>query len=143
MKLHETRQIDRPLNEVFAFTADFANTEKWDPGVVSARQIGSGPVGVGTKYEVETKFGSTRIPMDYEILEYETDKRVVLEGEGKDIHALDEIFFEARDGGTFVDYTATLTFDNWIKYVSPLVAPIMRRMIGKKALDGLVETLES
>lgn len=143
MKLHETRQIDRPLNEVFAFTADFANTEKWDPGVVSARQVGSGPVGVGTKYEVETKFGSSRIPMLYEITEYETDRRVVLEGQGAKIHALDEIDFESRGNGTFVDYTATLTFSNWIKYVSPLMAPIMRRVVGKKALDGLVETLEA
>lgn len=142
MRLHETRQIDRPLEQVFAFTADFANTEEWDPGVESARQIGSDPVGVGTTYQVVSKFGSTRIPMEYRIEEYEPNARVVLTGRGETVAAVDTIEFEPRDGGTFVDYTAELTFDNWIRHVDGLLQPLMSRLVGKPALDGLVETLE-
>lgn len=142
MKLHETRQIERPLNEVFAFTADFANTEKWDPGVKSARKVGSGPVGVGTRYDVVASFGSSSIPMQYEITDFETDQLVRLVGHGASVHAVDEIRFEARDGGTFVDYTADLSFDNWFRFVSPLLAPVMSRTVGKRALDGLVASLE-
>jgi dehydrogenase/reductase SDR family member 12 len=142
MRLHETRQIERPVEEVFAFTADFANTEEWDPGVESARQIGSGPVGAGTTYEVVTKFGSSRIPMEYRIEEYEPNSRVVLEGRGETVSAVDTIEFEPRDGGTFVDYTADLTFANWIRHIDPLLKPLMSRLVGRRALDGLVATLE-
>lgn len=141
MRLHETRQIDLNVEEVFDYVADFANTEQWDPGIKSARQIGEGRIGVGTKYDVVSEFGSSEIPMVYEILEYEPHSRVVLTGEGDSVEAVDTIIFEASDGGTLVDYTADLTFKNWIKYVDPLLAPAMRRLVGKKALDGLVETI--
>lgn len=143
MKLHEIRHIDLPVEEVFNYVADFANTEQWDPGIKSARQVGQDSVGVGTKYDVVSEFGSTEIPMVYEILEYEPHSRVVLTGQGDSVGAVDTIIFEAADGGTRVDYTADLTFKNWIKYVDPLLAPVMRRLVGKKALDGLVETLSS
>lgn len=141
MKLHEMRQIDLPLEEVFGYVADFANSQEWDPGVKSARQRGDGAVGVGTRFDVVTEFGSSEIPMVYEIVEHEPPHRVVLEGDGTTVSALDTILLEARDGGTLVDYTADLDFKNWIKYVDPLLAPLMRRMVGEKALDGLVRTL--
>lgn len=141
MRLHETRTIDRPLPEVFAFTADFANAEKWDPGVSSSRRVGEGPAGTGSKYDLMVSFGTSEIPMTYEITEWEQDARVVLVGRGDSIEAVDVIEFEARDGGTFVDYTADLTFTNWIRFVAPLMTPLLKQ-VGEKALDGLVETLE-
>jgi carbon monoxide dehydrogenase subunit G len=141
MRLHEKRRIERPLEEVFTYVADFANTEEWDPGVTSARRIGNGPIGVGAKYDVVSEFGSNEIPMVYETLEYEPHRRVVLLGEGDSISAVDTIEFESGDGGTVVDYTADLTFKNWFRFLEPVLTPLMRRMVGKKALDGLVETL--
>lgn len=141
MRLHETRQIDRPLAEVFAFTADFANSEKWDPGVASSRRVGDGPAGAGSKYDLMVSFGSSEVPMTYEITTWEQDSRVVLEGRGETLEAVDEIKFASKDGGTFVDYTADLSFTNWIRFVVPLMSPLLKR-VGRRALDGLVETLE-
>jgi len=141
MKLHEIRHIDRPLGEVFAFTADFSNAERWDPGVASSKPIEAGGPGVGSRYEVMVLFGSREIPMTYEITELERDSRVVLEGRGATITAVDDIRFEEKDGGTLVDYTADLRFTNWMRFITPLLAPALSR-VGEKALDGLVETLE-
>lgn len=141
MRLHETRQIDRPLEEVFAFTADFANAEVWDPGVASSRRIDDGPPGVGARYDVLVAFGPREIPMTYEITDWEQDSLVVLHGRGDTIEAFDEIRFGARDGGTLVDYTADITFTNWIRFVAPLMSPVLRG-VGEKALDGLVRALE-
>ena len=141
MRLHEIRHIDRPLDEVFAFTADFSNANEWDPGVASSRSIDGGAPGVGSKYEVMVSFGSREIPMTYEITEWEDNSRVVLVGKGDSLEAVDVIEFEARDGGTVVDYTADLTFTNWMRFVTPLMGPVLRG-VGEKALNGLVETLE-
>jgi carbon monoxide dehydrogenase subunit G len=138
MKLHETRHIARPVPEVFRFTADFANIENWDPGVKSSEKIGDGPVGLGTRYDLVTLVGSSEVPMVYEITAFEPDRRVVLVGTGKTFGAVDEIVFESEDGGTFVDYTADLTFDGWLRFLAPVMAPFMRR-VGRRALDGLVD----
>lgn len=142
MRLHETRHIRIPLEEVFAFTADFANAEKWDPGVASSRRVDEGPPGVGAEYEVMVSFGSREIPMTYRITEWEQDRRVVLRGEGESLEAVDEIVFTEQDGGTEVDYTADLTFKNWMRFIAPLASPVLSKVVGERALDGLVETLE-
>lgn len=141
MKLHETRIIDRPVSEVFAFTADFANAEIWDPGVTSSLRIDDGPPGVGSRYNLLVTFGSREFPMEYEIIEWDQDARVVLVGRGDALTALDEIRFEPRDGGTLVDYTAELTFTNWFRFAAPLLSPALKG-IGVKALDGLVDALK-
>lgn len=141
MRLHETRQIQRPLAEVFEFTANFANAERWDPGVVSSEMVGDGPPGLGSRYDLMVRFGSRTIPMTYEITEWDQDSLVVLVGRGESLEAVDEISFEDSDGETVVDYTADLTFTNWMRFVVLLMAPALRR-VGEKALDGLVEALE-
>jgi dehydrogenase/reductase SDR family member 12 len=141
MRLHEIRHIDRPIEEVFAFTADFANAEKWDPGVASSRRIDDGPPGAGARYQLMVAFGSSEIPMVYEITEWDQDERVVLFGKGDTLEAVDEIRFQSSDGGTRVDYTAELTFTNWFRFIVPLMSPALRR-VGEKALDGLVAALE-
>lgn len=141
MRLHERRKIARPVEEVFAFTADFANAEKWDPGVAYSRRVGSGEPGVGAEFDLMVSFGSREFPMTYEITAWENGSRVVLEGIGENIRAVDEIRFEARDGGTVVDYTAVLTFANWMRFLIPLIAPLLNR-VGERALDGLVDALQ-
>lgn len=141
MKLHEIRHIERPLPEVFAFTADFSNAERWDPGVASSKVVAETDAGVGSRYELMVLFGSREIPMAYEITSWEQDSRVVLEGRGATITAVDDIRFEAKDAGTLVDYAADLRLTNWMRFITPLLAPAISR-VGEKALDGLVETLE-
>jgi hypothetical protein len=142
MRLHETRTVDRELDYVFAFTSDFANADIWDPGVESSEQVGEGPARVGTEYRLVVRFGSRRIPMTYVITAMEKNTRGVLLGKGPTVTAIDVISFESSGNTTIIDYTADLTFDNWIRFVEPLVAPFLRRFVGRKALDGLVTALE-
>lgn len=139
-RLTEQRWVLRPQREAFAYTADFTNIESWDPGVISSRKVTDGPVGVGTRYELEVKFGSGTVPMTYEITVYEPDERVVLVGTGDKIHAVDEIRFATHDNMTVIDYTADLTFTNYFRYLGPLLKRALRK-VGEKALDGLVEAL--
>lgn len=140
MRLHEVRHVQRPLGEVFAYTADFSHSAEWDPGVASSRRVGDGPVGEGARFELEVELGSGTTPMTYEITEYEPDSRVVLVGRGEKVDAVDEIRFERQEGTTVIYYTADLTFHNYLKYLGPLVAPLVHR-VGTRAMDGLAEAL--
>lgn len=132
--------VDRPREEVFEYTADFANIEHWDPGVASSRRLDEGPVGMGSRYELMVRFGMSTIPMLYEITEYLPNERVVLVGRGETIEAVDEIRFEAHDSQTSIDYTADLTFHNYLRYIAPLLSPVFKK-VGERAVDGLVEAL--
>ncbi len=141
MRLHEKRQIGLPVEEVFNYVSDFANTQHWDPGVSAARRLDEGPVGVGATFDVVASFGSSKVPMIYEVTEFEPNRRLVLVGTSKTVDAVDEILFEPTEQGTLVDYTADLTFNNWLRFIAPAMSPLMNR-VGEKALDGLVDTLD-
>ncbi len=140
MRLKERRTVERPRSEVFEYTADFSNIENWDPGVASSRMLGEGPVGKGSRFELDVRFGTSTIPMVYEIDVFEPDERVVLIGKGDTLEAVDDIRFWDENGRTVIDYTADLTFLNWVKFVVPLISPMLRR-VGTRALDGLVSAL--
>ena len=140
MRLIEQRWVARPQRDVFEYTADFSNIEQWDPGVLSSRKVTPGPVGVGTEFDLDVKFGSSTSPMRYRITDYQPDSRVVLIGEGKQLRAVDEILFEAQGGGTRIDYTADLQFRGFMKLVAPFLSKALEK-VGQKALDGLEAVL--
>ncbi len=140
--LQETRVINQPLDEVFAYAADFTNSAEWDPGVDSAKAVEPGPVRVGSIYILEGSFGPSTLPMQYEVVEYEPPRRVVLTGRGEKFDALDSMeFTSSSEGSTQVSYTAEITLFGPLRFLGPLMNWPLERM-GKKALDGLVETLE-
>ncbi len=140
-RLIEQRWVARPQDEAFAYTADFSNIQDWDPGVVSSRKITSGPVGVGTRFDLEVKFGSGITQMIYEIAVYEPYRRVVLVGSGEKLHATDEIRFASHDKMTVIDYTADLSFRNFYRFLGPLLRARLDK-VGRAALDGLAKSLD-
>jgi dehydrogenase/reductase SDR family member 12 len=141
MRLQEQRRVNRPRQETFDYAADFSNIEEWDPGVISSKMVGDGPVKVGTKFDLEVKFGSAVVPMTYEVNLLEPGERVVLIGKGDKLDAIDEISFSEDGEMTVIDYKADIIFHNFFRYLGPLIAPAMRK-VGKRALDGLVAALD-
>ena len=142
-RLHETVETALPLGETFAFLADFANSQVWDPGTVSARRRGSGVVQVGARYELVVKVGRGTAPMTYEVVTLEPDRRVVLVGEGRQVHARDDIRFEGLPtGGSRVDYTADLTLKGWMRLLTPFLGGTFRK-IGSDARDGMQRALDA
>jgi carbon monoxide dehydrogenase subunit G len=140
--LEEVRTISRPLDEVFAYTADFSHSAEWDPGVESSEQVGAGSVQVGTRYRLVGNFGPTTIPMDYEVLEYDPPNKVMLFGKGTAFDSRDTLTFDAAsDSSATVNYQADITIYNFLRFLGPLMNRPLRRM-GEEALDGLVATLE-
>ena len=69
--LHETIETALPLDEAFAFVADFANASRWDPGVATSERIDAGPVGVGARYRLGVRMRGRVVPMEYRITAFE------------------------------------------------------------------------
>jgi carbon monoxide dehydrogenase subunit G len=130
-----------PLEQAFTFVADFANAEHWDPGVATSVRTNPGPVGVGARYRLGVRMGGRIVPMNYEVTAYDAPRRVVLEGTGRGVHAIDEIRFAIADQGTQVDYTADIRLVGLLRLVAPLAGGAMAR-IGRDARLGMERALE-
>lgn len=140
--LREQLQTDLPIEDAFAFIADFANASRWDPGVASAERVdGGGPTQVGTRYQLGIRMGGGVAPMEYRIVELEPSRRVVLSGRGSGVLAVDDIRFETRDDRTHVDYVADIRLTGLRRLVAPFAGGTFAR-IARSARDGMQRTLD-
>jgi len=140
-RLHETIETPLPLDEAFAFVADFANAQHWDPGVATSVRIDPGPVGLGARYRLGVRMRGKVAPMEYRITTYEAPRRVILTGEGSNVSAVDEIRFEPTATGTHIDYTADIHLQGWMRLVEPFAGGSFEK-IAKDALGGMQKTLD-
>jgi dehydrogenase/reductase SDR family protein 12 len=139
--LIEVTEVARPLKEAFAFVSDFANAERWDPGVKESRREDDGPLGIGATYRLVVTFRNTSLPMTYRIVEFQPPWRVVLRGEGSTIKAVDEISFEPVGERTRITYRAELRMRGPLALVEPFLRGAFDRM-GKRAIAGLRDALD-
>jgi carbon monoxide dehydrogenase subunit G len=140
--LHEQLHTDLPIEEAFAFVADFANADRWDPGVASAERIdGQGAARVGATYRLGIRMGGDVRPMEYRIVQLEPARRVVLSGRGSGVTAVDDIRFEARAGRTHIDYVADIRLTGLRRLAAPFAGSTFAR-IARDARDGMQRTLD-
>ena len=140
--LREQIETTLPLDATFAYVADFANAEEWDPGVATAQRLDAGPVGVGTRYRLGVRIGGRVAPMEYRISVFEPPTRVVLVGFGSGVSAVDDIRFEEVETRTRVDYTADITLDGARRLIQPFLGRAFAT-IGRNAADGMQRTLDA
>lgn len=140
-KLHERIETTLPIEETFAFIADFANSSRWDPGVATSERIDAGPVGIGARYRLGVRMRGRVAPMEYRITTFEPPTRVVLTGEGSGVSAVDEIVFEETATGTAIDYTADIRLGGWMRLVQPFAGGAFEK-IARDALGGMQQALD-
>ena len=120
----------------FAYLGRFDRAAEWDPGVEAGEMVSPEPVGVGSRFRLVARFLGRRIPLDYEIVEYERDERIVLRAENRSVRSVDTITFEDDAGGTVVVYDAQLDAKGIGRLADPLLAIVFHR-IGDRAAAGL------
>ncbi len=142
IRLQETIVVPRPIDDVFAYTSHFGNIAQWDPGVAESRKATPGAVGVGTEFDLRVRFGPRSVPMTYVVREYDPPTRVVLEGKGEFVHALDAIAFASTPDGTRIDYTADISLLGAFGRAEPWLRGALRR-VGRNAVQGLHAALSA
>jgi dehydrogenase/reductase SDR family protein 12 len=139
--LKETVTVDQDIEACFAYIAEFSNVAAWDPGVARSTRRGEGPVGVGSEFELDVVFGRKTVPMIYTVTEFDPPRRIVLDGRGKALDAVDTIELSPAGEGTRIDYTAELTFHNFVRFIEPLLGRTFKK-VGEKAVAGLAAALD-
>lgn len=135
--------------------ADFRTLPDWDPGVESAVRVDSGPLRVGSAFDVVTANGPFRVPLRYRVVEIDPGRHVALEAVGNGLRSYDVISVAESEDGTELTYDATLTLGGWRKPAEPFLAAMFRVIAGRaekglrraaadlgSAREDVVETLE-
>lgn len=142
-RLTERIETTLPIDDVFPFVADFANSMHWDPGVATSERIDVGPLGLGARYRLGVRMRGRVAPMEYRITSFDAPRRVVLTGDGSGISATDEIRFEPTTaGGTRVDYTADIRLGGLMRLAQPFLGGAFAK-IARDALDGMQRALDA
>jgi dehydrogenase/reductase SDR family protein 12 len=137
--LDESIEVNRPLNETFAYVSEFSRIQEWDPAVARAKKLSQGAPGVGSKYRIDMKAGFS---LHYTIVEFEFENRMKMEVNSRLFTALEEITFEATGPGSCkVRYVAKFNFPMPLIMLNR-VYPAAMDSVGKKTMEGLKEALE-
>lgn len=139
-RLYEQIETALPPETAFDFVADFANAERWDPGVARSVGLDEGPLRVGSRFELDVRMGRRTAPMTYHVAALERPDRVVLVGAGSGVDAVDEIVFEPTGSGTRIRYTADIRLSGLLRVVQPFLSGAFER-IGRDAAAGMRRTL--
>jgi carbon monoxide dehydrogenase subunit G len=147
MKVRFTREFDAPPDAVFPYLEEPDKIRQWMPGIVDDRQIGDGPMQVGSMFELDVREGRKVVTYRGEITAYQRDRRMGLRlvgGCSKRPLQMDVDYrLHPIDGArTRIDYTCEVATQGlvmrWMKPLLELVSRIvLRRFFGR--LAGLVE----
>lgn len=118
---------NRSVEDTFDYMADFTNAEAWDPGVISARRLDAGRVGVGSRFALEFRFGTTTVPLEYAVTDIQDGRSITLRAERPSFTVEDVISVHPADGGALVHYQASMTLHGPMRLLSPLFGWMFRR----------------
>ncbi len=140
IRLQESIDSPRGVQECFRFTADFRNLPAWDPTTAWSRKLTPGALGLGSAFDLLVVFGPQRLPLRYRVVEFQPPRRVLLHGEGERLQVVDEIRFEPLAVGTRIIYTSDLTLKGVGRLTEQALKPALS-LNSRRAMAGLRRAL--
>jgi len=133
MEFKNTVTIRRPVEDVFAFLADFENVPRWNHAIESTTKTSSRPVGVGSTYR-QIRSEPRRSEEGFEVTVFEPARRLAIDGEIGPFHARAEYLLEPIKGATRLTNAVEL---EPASAVSKLLAPFAGSRIKTAVAENL------
>jgi hypothetical protein len=129
-----TQVIRKPLGEVFDAVIRVHEFPKWSPANRSARKLSEGPIGEGTRFELEIKgFGKTL----QELQEFERNRQVRLVPHIRMLQGGHRFIFAPEGDATRIDHELEMRPRGVFKLFIPMV-----RLMGRKNLEQTAAALQ-
>lgn len=135
VSVSRTFVVDKPVDTVLAYLADFSNAVTWDPGTQSCTPADSSPVAIGKTWHNVSKIAGVTTEIDYTLEEYD-GSHVLLVGRNKTAKSEDRIAVRPHPEGSEVTYRAVITFNGAAKLGTPLIRLVFEYM-GNKTETGI------
>jgi hypothetical protein len=138
MATYRTRiESSREPAALFTYMARFSNAAAWDPSVTEAEELQPGPPALGSSYRLVVKSFGRSLPLQYRIIEFDENRRVVLRAENGWLRSTDVIeVAAAAEGRSTLSYDATLSLKGPLAIFSPVLQRPFQRL-GDQAAAGL------
>jgi hypothetical protein len=137
-----TVMIARPVQEVFAFLADFENIPAWNYAIEQITKTSPGPAGAGATYR-QARTLPRRSQEDFEVTVFEPPSRLAIEGQFGPFHATTSYLLEPAAGGTRLINTVELEPSSAVlRLISPLAVPKVKEAVARN-LNSLKRLLET
>jgi uncharacterized protein YndB with AHSA1/START domain len=137
-----TLTIQRPVDDVFAFLADFENIPTWNHAIVQTRKTSPGPVGVGTTYR-QLRSTPSRSEEGFEVTVFEPSSRLEIHGDIGPFTATISYLLEPIGDGTGLTNTVDLQPASVaVRLVAPLATSRVKAAVAAN-LNTLKRKLET
>lgn len=144
MRIEYSVQINRPIEDVFAFVSNLENWPQWISGASEAKQTSPGPLGVGTTFRQVSHFLGRQFEVNGRVTEYEQNRKFTVESDSKPVPFGNTITLEPAGGSTRLHNVLTASGD--VGGLFKLAEPIMERMFRRqfeKDHENLKDLLEA
>jgi uncharacterized protein YndB with AHSA1/START domain len=138
--LKRTQMIAAPPEKVFGAIVDLEGFPKWNPTTKSARKTSDGPIGEGTRFDLQVK-GFGVVPQ--ELQEFQKDRRVRIVPTMKMFSGGHRFMLSPQGAGTRVDHELEMTPKGIYKLMGPMMGVMGRKNLKDTAasLQRYVESL--
>jgi carbon monoxide dehydrogenase subunit G len=135
-----TVTIQRPVEDVFTFLADFENVPKWNYAILETTKVSPGPVGVGTTYR-QTRSAPSRSEEAFEVTVFEPASQLEVQGGLGPFTARVSYLLEPTGSGTRLTNTVDLGSSGLLTLVAPVATSRVKHAVAAN-LDTLKQLLE-
>ncbi len=129
VKVEASVDINRPIEEVFAYVTDPAKTTEWSSLTLECTLEGSGPIGVGSRIKAISKFLGRRLESTAEVTQYDPPSKFAMREISGPGHLEIERQLEPIAEGT--RYRSRLVGESGglFKLADPILASLMKRTV--------------
>ena len=124
---HEvTLHLERPVEQVFAFLADYQNLSTWQSDLLEHEQLTEGPLRVGTRFREVRRTGPGKSEIHGEITDFEHNKHFATKTLTKP-NVTVSYSFEPEDAGTRLSYKFVMLTSGMMRLLEPLIAGSIKK----------------
>jgi len=139
-KIEKTVVINKPLEEVFAYTWDHRNDAKWQSGIVSTKYQ-DGELKVGSQFTAVRKFMGREVEGTVEITALEKNKRYAAKSIDGPMKFDMDVTYEGANGSTTMTTSINGDAGSFFKIAEGMVAKNLEKSLGDD-LNKLKSILE-
>lgn len=135
-----TTEFEASSPFVFGEIADYTKAELWNPAYVSVAQVGGATPGIGAKYAVVFTFYGRQFDLEYEVVDFVANEKIVLEAHSRRVRARDEIVVKQNGAGSLVHRSAEFAFTGPLRMLDGGLQVAFESM-SKRAAVSMAEQL--